>query len=141
MKRPEDVQQLDAVQEELKKQDTTLEKELAKEIKKRKARRKKKRVVKKPKVKIKPKVKAKKIEIEIEKPIQEPSKPKRDVIKIGGTKFAVDDVFGIETVRVPRDGVYEINIDALMKNKPIIVLERGNVYFIHLPSAFHTREK
>jgi predicted nucleic acid-binding Zn-ribbon protein len=137
MKRPEDVQQLDAVQEELKKQDTTLEKELTKEIKKRKARRKKKRVVKK--AKIKPKVKAKKIEIEVEKPIEETSKPKRDVIRIGGTKFAVDDVFGIETVRVPRDGVYEINIDALMKNKPIIVLERGNVYFIHLPSAFERK--
>ncbi|MEM5790954.1 MAG: Zn-ribbon containing protein [Candidatus Aenigmatarchaeota archaeon] len=44
--------------------------------------------------------------------------------------------FGIETVRIPREGVYEINLDALMKSKPLIVLEKGKIYFVHLPSAF-----
>jgi len=44
--------------------------------------------------------------------------------------------FGVETVRIPKEGVYEINIDALMRNQPLIILERGSVYFIHLPSAF-----
>jgi predicted nucleic acid-binding Zn-ribbon protein len=39
--------------------------------------------------------------------------------------------FGIETVRIPREGVYEINLDALMQKKPLIILEKGKVYFIH----------
>ena len=46
------------------------------------------------------------------------------------------DKFGIETVKMPKEGVYEINLEALMGKKPLIILERGSVYFIHLPSAF-----
>ena len=143
IKQPEDVKQVDAtiqaVEQELQKQDTTLEKELTKEIKKRKELvRKKKKVVRKPKKRV-----AKRVEIEKEREeeIEEPiAKMRKDVIKVGKTKFAVEDIFGIETIRMPRDGVYEINIDALMKKKPIIVLESGNVYFIHLPSAFDVAE-
>lgn len=44
--------------------------------------------------------------------------------------------FGIETVRMPKEGVYEINLDALMQKKPLIVLEKGKIYLIHLPSVF-----
>ncbi|MEM5879631.1 MAG: Zn-ribbon containing protein [Candidatus Aenigmatarchaeota archaeon] len=49
--------------------------------------------------------------------------------------------FGIETVRIPREGVYEINLDALMQKKPLIILEKGKVYFIHLPSVFESKEE
>jgi len=48
--------------------------------------------------------------------------------------------FGIETVRMPKEGVYEINIDALMQKRPLIILEKGKVYFIHLPSVFESEE-
>lgn len=44
--------------------------------------------------------------------------------------------FGIETIRIIKEGVYEINLDALMKKKPLIIFEKGKVYFIHLPSVF-----
>ena len=44
--------------------------------------------------------------------------------------------FELETIRSPREGVYEINIEALMKKKPIIILEKEMVYIIHLPSIF-----
>lgn len=44
--------------------------------------------------------------------------------------------FGIETIRTPKEGVYEIDLDALMKKRPLIILERGRSYFIHLPSVF-----
>jgi predicted nucleic acid-binding Zn-ribbon protein len=46
------------------------------------------------------------------------------------------DEFSIETVRSPIEGVYEINIEALMKKKPLIILEKGRAYIIHLPSVF-----
>lgn len=110
---------LDAVKEELKKKDTTLEKELEKHIKKRKAVKKKKKATK-------------------EKPAKTTEKDltKKQVITIGNKRYAIEDMFGIETVRVPRKGVYEINIDALMKNEPVIIMERGSVYFIHLPDIF-----
>lgn len=44
--------------------------------------------------------------------------------------------FDIETVKEPIEGVYKINIEALMKEKPLIILERERAYFIHLPSVF-----
>ena len=44
--------------------------------------------------------------------------------------------FSVETVRSPTEGIYEINIDALMKKKPLIILEKGRAYVIHLPSVF-----
>lgn len=55
--------------------------------------------------------------------------------KIKPRKFRVIR-FGIETLKIPREGVYEIDIDGLMKKQPLIVLEKGRVYFIHLPSVF-----
>jgi predicted nucleic acid-binding Zn-ribbon protein len=44
--------------------------------------------------------------------------------------------FDIETIRIPKEGVYEININALMNGKPLIIHERERIYFIHLPSVF-----
>jgi predicted nucleic acid-binding Zn-ribbon protein len=105
---------LDTVKHELKKKDTTLEKELKKQIRKKKALAKKKGKPEKPPAK----------------------RTKKEVVTVGGKRYAIEDIFGIETVRVPKEGVYEINIDALMKDEPVIILERGKVYFIHLPDVF-----
>ena len=44
--------------------------------------------------------------------------------------------YGIETVKIPSEGVYEINIDALMKKEPLIILKQGRTYLVHLPSIF-----
>jgi predicted nucleic acid-binding Zn-ribbon protein len=44
--------------------------------------------------------------------------------------------FDIETIRIPKEGVYEININALMNGKPLIIHERERIYLIHLPSVF-----
>lgn len=70
------------------------------------------------------------LEKEIEKKVEE----KKKEVKKGKIKRKIK--FGIETVRIPREGVYEINLDALMKSRPLIVLEKGKIYFVHLPSAF-----
>jgi predicted nucleic acid-binding Zn-ribbon protein len=45
-------------------------------------------------------------------------------------------VFEIETIKVPKEGVYEININALMSGKPLIIHEKDRAYIIHLPSIF-----
>ncbi len=158
-----DTKQLDAVQRDLQERDTTLEKELVKQIEKRRSKKRvRKRVKKKIKRKVKVKAKVKKkvgkkkvrkravkkkprkekvrkeiVRKEKAEKIEKPEKiVRKEVIKIGKEKFAVEDIFGIETVRVPKDGVYEINIDGLMKKRPVIVLERGQVYLIHLPLLF-----
>lgn len=73
------------------------------------------------------------LEKEIEKKIEE---RKREVKKERVKKKVRKIKFGVETIRIPREGVYEINLDALMKSKPLIVLEKGKVYFVHLPSVF-----
>lgn len=57
-------------------------------------------------------------------------KPKMKVKKVRMKKF------GIETVRIPKEGVYEINLEGLMNKRPLVILEKERVYFIHLPSAF-----
>ncbi len=44
--------------------------------------------------------------------------------------------FGVETIKSPTKGIYEINLDALMKKKPLIILEKKRAYIIHLPSVF-----
>lgn len=113
----EKIKTLDA---KLKQKDSSLEKELAKRIEEKKKAED---------------VEAKEVvaeeaateELKVE-PAAE-TKPKR--------KGEVEEVkFGIETIRIPREGVYEINIDGLMKDQPVVILERGKVYFIHLPSIF-----
>ena len=108
MKSAEDAQQIKQIENELKAQDTTLEKELTKKIEEKK-------------MEIAVPVVEEKIEVaqKIEKEMKIPK-----------------EKFGVETVKVPREGVYEINLEALMGRKPLIILEKGRVYFIHLPSAF-----
>ncbi len=44
--------------------------------------------------------------------------------------------FGIETINVKKSGVYEINIEALMKGKPIVIRQREGSFIISLPSIF-----
>jgi len=68
------------------------------------------------------------LEKEIEKQIGEKERRKEKI------------KFEIETIRIPKEGVYEINIDGLMKDKPLIVLQKGKIYLIHLPSLFEKAE-
>ena len=49
--------------------------------------------------------------------------------------------FGVETIRIPKDGVYEINVDALMRKEPLIVLVKSGTYFVYLPSVFEKFKK
>jgi len=35
-----------------------------------------------------------------------------------------------------KEGVYKINVNALMNGKPLIIHEKGKAYLIHLPSVF-----
>lgn len=113
MKTPQDAQQIEEIQKELKTKDTTLEKELTKKIEERKEE-------------VKTEEEGEYVRIKEEKVKVDEVKPKK--IK--------KDKFGVETVRVPKEGVYEINIDALMKRRPLVILEKGRIYLIHLPSAF-----
>ena len=74
------------------------------------------------------------LEEEIRKKIEEKQKEEK--------RREVEEIkFGVETIRVPKEGIYEINLDALMKERPVIILERGRVYFIHLPSIFEKVRK
>jgi predicted nucleic acid-binding Zn-ribbon protein len=164
------VSQLDAVKQELRSKDTTIEKELAKEIDKRKSEEEKERseaeasgktpeeiaeklvewegappssggietIASKSSSKTKTKPKSRKaLKSKVSGKITKSASPKTKVV-IGDRKFSIEDLFGIETVRVPKDGVYEINIDALMKKRPVIVLEKGGIYIIHLPQVFES---
>ena len=79
------------------------------------------------------------LEKEIVKKIEEKKEEKK--IEAPKEKKAERKIeFGIETVRIPKEGVYEIDIDALMQKRPLIILEKGKVYFIHLPSVFEVEE-
>jgi predicted nucleic acid-binding Zn-ribbon protein len=80
------------------------------------------------------KEKLKEKEISLEKEIEKQIKEKKREIRKKREKF------GVETIRIPREGVYEINIKGLMQDKPLIVLEKGKIYLIHLPSLFEKME-
>ncbi|MBS3055721.1 MAG: hypothetical protein J4452_04520 [Candidatus Aenigmarchaeota archaeon] len=110
LKNAQDAQEIKEIETELKAQDTTLEKELAKKIEEKKTETPMEIIPEEQKIEV-----AKKIEKQVK---------------------MSKDKFGIETVKMPKEGVYEINLEALMGKKPLIILERGSVYFIHLPSAF-----
>ena len=47
----------------------------------------------------------------------------------------------IETVTTVKEGVYKINVNALMNGQPFIIHERGKAYLIHLPSVFEKLKK
>ena len=49
--------------------------------------------------------------------------------------------FGVETIRMPKEGVFEINVGALMRKEPLILLAKGKTYFIYLPSVFEKFQK
>lgn len=156
------VRQLDAVKQELEAKNTTIENELAKEIEKRKAEgmwyaaaeasgkageeaagragTAGSHVEFETVVRTKPSAMArrKRRPRPARKKAAKTKPARRVIVRIGTKRFALDDIFGIETVRAPNEGVYEINIDALMKKRPVIVLERGGIYVIHLPEVFQS---
>jgi len=105
------------IQKELETKNTSLEQELTKQIEVRKTE-------------------VKKAEIAVEKKIEKVVAKE----KVKAAKRIAKGKFGIETVRIPKEGVYEINIEGLMNKRPIIILEQGTVYFIHLPSAFEAEK-
>ena len=47
----------------------------------------------------------------------------------------------IETVTTVKEGVYKINVNALMNGNPLIIHEKGKAYLIHLPSVFEKLKK
>lgn len=85
--------------------------------------------------------KLEKKETTLEKEILKEIKKKKEVEEEFEEVKIKKEKFGIETIRIPKEGVYEINIKGLMENKPLIVLEKGKVYLIHLPSVFETEAK
>ncbi len=73
----------------------------------------------------------------------EPKKPETTEISSElkkGIRREKGSEFGVETVRLKNAGVYEINIKALMRGRPMIVLSKGGSYVISLPSAFGGEE-
>lgn len=80
------------------------------------------------------------LEKEVEKKIREKKAERISTKKVGEGKTRRIE-FGIETVKIPKEGVYEINLDALMKKRPLIILEKGSIYLIHLPSIFEEDEE
>jgi predicted nucleic acid-binding Zn-ribbon protein len=119
MKSQQEAKQLQQIEAELQQKDTTFEQELTKQIQEKKAA---------------PIKAMEEVRYEVELP--QPEMPKMGKKAVAKAQRLPRPKFGIETIRVPREGVYEINIDALMQKRPIIVLEKGRVYFIHLPSVF-----
>lgn len=51
-------------------------------------------------------------------------------------KEKIEENLNFVTVKIPTEGVYEINLDALMKKQPLVILKQGQTYLIHLPSIF-----
>ncbi len=47
----------------------------------------------------------------------------------------------IATVTTLKEGVYTINVNALMNGRPLIIHEKGKAYLIHLPSVFEKFKK
>jgi predicted nucleic acid-binding Zn-ribbon protein len=80
---------------------------------------------------------AKEIEEELKK---EEKAIEKEIKQVEKKKKAKEREFGIETIRIKKEGVYEINLKGLMQDKPIIVLEKGKIYLIHLPSLFEKAE-
>ncbi|HIJ99599.1 TPA: hypothetical protein H1011_02130 [archaeon] len=74
-----------------------------------------------------------KIEEIKELPETQEEKPEKSPDKTPETE---NPKFGVETIRIKRPGVYEINIEALMKGRPIVVRQREGSFIISLPSIF-----
>jgi len=120
MKTQKDADEIKQMQQELQAKETTLEEELTKKIDETKSAL----------------TTEKEVEEELEPVIAgEKKSTQKEVIR---RMKKARKKFGIETLKIPKEGVYEINIDALMKKRPLVILEKGQVYIIHLPSAFET---
>jgi len=120
MRTQKDAEEIKQMQQELETKQTTLEKELTKKIEETKST-----------------TTEEEVEEELEPVVAGKKREKEEAIeKIKKARKK----FGIETLRMPKEGVYEINIDALMKKRPLVILEKGSVYIIHLPSVFDTEK-
>lgn len=80
-------------------------------------------------------------QIEKKKEEAKEEKVKEEKVEKKARKKVRRPKFGVETVKVIKEGVYEINLDALMKKRPLVIFEKGKVYFIHLPSVFEAMER
>lgn len=136
MKTTQDAQQIEAIQKELQAKDTSLEKELTKQIEEKKVEKKKEEKIELVEDGEFVRIKGEEEEV---KAVEE--EVKEEEVKVEKPEKIEKGKFGVETVRIPKEGVYEINIDALMKKRPLIILEKGRIYLIHLPSAFERVEE
>ncbi|MHA1743250.1 MAG: Zn-ribbon domain-containing protein [Candidatus Heimdallarchaeota archaeon] len=76
--------------------------------------------------------------ISLEEELAKQIEKKKEEVKAAKKKKIRKPRFGVETVKIVEEGVYKINLEALMKKKPLIIFEKEKVYFIHLPSIFET---
>jgi len=60
-----------------------------------------------------------------------PTTPKAEISEVS-TKAS----FGVETVKMSKPGVYDINIEALLCGKPVVIFSNGRTYIIQLATAF-----
>lgn len=58
----------------------------------------------------------------------------------GERKGDRDVIFDMQSIRVPEEGVYEINLKKLLDRVPLIVEVKDSRYYLHLPSAFRQGE-
>src|SRR5438445_1583593 len=113
IKSEEHAKEIDQIEKDLEQKDTSLEKEISKQIEKIERRE------------------------ELQSTEQKIQLPTPQEFSEGLANKKEEKInFGIETVKIPREGIYEINLEALISKQPVVILERGSVYFIHLPSAF-----
>lgn len=75
-----------------------------------------------------------------EEEIKEEEFEKEEITKLEPKREEKKKEFGFETVKIEDAGVYEINIKALMRGRPMVVLSKGGSYVINLPSAFGDKE-
>jgi len=119
MKTDQEARQLQEIEAQLQKQDKTFEEELAKSLQEKKAE---------------PVAAIEEVRYEVDE-VEAPM-PKMAKRAAEKARRLQRPKFGIETIRVPREGVYEINLEGLLEKRPLIVLQKGKVYFVHLPSIF-----
>lgn len=68
---------------------------------------------------------------------QKATSPKATPQKISTPESAITNgMFGVETVRMSKPGVYDINIEALLRGRPVVIFSNGRTYIIHLATAF-----
>ncbi len=73
-----------------------------------------------------------------EMPEEEKEQFEKDIL----TSFRMKFKGKLETVRVEKSGVYDINIDALLRKRPVVVYyDRGKKYDIDLTSVFKFKDK